>query len=413
MAKRLTQQEVFDRCNKIFNNKYNYTNSVFVNTRTPMDIVCPIHGNFSIPPKRHLKGQGCPDCGAEYARTWRKGNWKHFVEESKQRFGDVYDFINIEDEYENSHSKIHIKCKKCGNIFPKIACDHLTSPFGGCHHCYSNISSSELEIGEFVQTLVGDDEVLFGDRTILNGKELDIFIPSKSIAIEFDGLRYHNDSTKPKNYHLSKTKECEKHKIKLIHIFEDEWIYKNDIVKSMLSSLFNSYQVVLTAEDCQIKSIDFEKSSNFLGSNYIHGETDSDINYGLIYNDDIVSIMCFKKCDDGEYKLNGFCNKLNTTVINSELLLFNKFVAENNPNNILFIYDRRNYNVNLGEKLYFKIYAIMPPDHFYVKKDKRIYKNDATQSQIKALHKIYDCGNIVYKWNKNSLENIISFSNIT
>lgn len=405
MAKRLTQQEVIDRCNKVFNNKYIYTKSVFVSTRVPMDVICPIHGKFSIQPKRHLKGQGCPECGAEYARTWRKGNWKHFVEESKQRFGDVYDFINIEDEYENSHSKIHIKCKKCENIFPKIACDHLTSPFGGCHHCYGNTSSSELEIGKFVQTLVGDDEVLFGDRTILKGKELDIFIPAKNIAIEFDGLRYHNDSTKSKNYHLSKTKECEKCKIKLIHIFEDEWVYKKDIVKSIVSSLFNTYQVVLTTENCQIKSIDSEKSNNFLRLNDIHGETDSNINYGLIYNGDIVSIMCFKEYTHGEYELNRFCSKLNTNILNSELILFNKFVIEKHPNSVLFIYDKRNYNINLGKKIGFKMNTITPPDYFYVKKDKRIKKNEATQVLSKTLNKIYDCGSIVYKWSKNSLEN--------
>ena len=403
MAKRLTQEEVIGRCNILFNYKYIYTQSVYVSTRVPMDAICPIHGKFSIPPKRHLQGQGCPFCGAEYARTWRKGNWKHFIEESQKRFGDVYDFINIEEEYENSHSTIHLKCKKCGNTFPKIACDHLTSPFGGCHHCYSNISSSELEIGDYIQSLISNDEILLGDRVVLKGKELDIFIPSKNIAIEFDGLRYHNDSTKPRNYHLSKTEECEKHGIKLIHIFEDEWLYKQNIVKSMISDTLNSYQMTLDGESCHIKRIDNNESKNFLSLNHIQDGCEGNINYALIKDSEIVSLMVFKKYNKNKYKLMRFCNKLNTNIINGEIILFNKFITENNPSEILFYVDRRYCSTRTIENLGFKPLKKTKPDYCYVNKDRRINKADIKLYKNKNFNKIYDCGNIVYKWTKDNL----------
>ena len=124
--KRLTKEEFINRANRVHNYKYDYSNCNFISTHFKVDIICPIHGTFSQLPKNHLKGQGCPECGKLYAKEWHKGNYDGFMEESKKRFGDIYEFPNIKEEYVNSHSVIHIKCKKCGNVFTKIACDHLT-----------------------------------------------------------------------------------------------------------------------------------------------------------------------------------------------------------------------------------------------------------------------------------------------
>ena len=100
----------------------------------------------------------------------------------------------LKEEFENSHSKITIKCKKCGNEFTKIACDHITSPNGGCRHCYFSKSKPEEEIGEFIKNLIGNDcEISFGDRSLLDGFELDIYIPSIKLAFEFNGLYWHSE----------------------------------------------------------------------------------------------------------------------------------------------------------------------------------------------------------------------------
>ena len=59
-------------------------------------------------------------------------------------------------------------------------------------------------------------------------------LTAKNIAIEFDGLFWHNDkSGKSNNYHLMKTELCNSKNIHLIHIFEDEWLYKQDIVNAI------------------------------------------------------------------------------------------------------------------------------------------------------------------------------------
>ncbi len=151
-------------------------------------------------------------------------DYQSFIDESRDRFGDIYEYPNIENEYSNSHSKIHFKCKKCGNVFTKIACDHLTSPHGGCLLCYSNKSKCEEEIGEFIQGLFGDEVILRG-RDILDRYELDIYIPSLKIGIEYNGLYWHREEKKGKYYHLNKLQMCNQKGIKLIQIFEDEYIH--------------------------------------------------------------------------------------------------------------------------------------------------------------------------------------------
>ena len=123
----------------------------YVNKNTKVCIICPIHGEFWQRPHNHInQKQGCPECGKKYAKEWRRYDYMTFINSSKDRFGDIYSFPNIEQEYENSHSKITIKCNKCGNEFVKIACDHITSPYGGCKNCYYTKSKAEEEIGNFI-----------------------------------------------------------------------------------------------------------------------------------------------------------------------------------------------------------------------------------------------------------------------
>lgn len=134
--KRKEREEEFkNKASIIHEGKYGYNNVYFINKTTKVDILCPIHGIFSQTPKNHLKGQGCPICGKEYAKTFRKNNYVHFLNITNERFGDLFCYPNIRDEYENSHSIITIKCKRCGNLFHKIACDHITSKDGGCIQC--------------------------------------------------------------------------------------------------------------------------------------------------------------------------------------------------------------------------------------------------------------------------------------
>jgi hypothetical protein len=65
LSKRNTQDDFVNKSNIKHNFKYDYSNSVYKLQHNPVDIICPIHGEFSIVAKEHLSGHGCTLCGRE------------------------------------------------------------------------------------------------------------------------------------------------------------------------------------------------------------------------------------------------------------------------------------------------------------------------------------------------------------
>ena len=210
-----------------------------------------------------------------------------------------------------------------------------------CNPIDTNSSQSENKVLRFIEGLDVYSEK--GTRKIIPPLELDIYIPSHNVAIEFDGLYWHSELHKPSNYHLNKTELCEKQGIQLIHIFEDEWLYKQDIVKSRLKNILGLTHNKIYARKCLIREISAKESKEFLIDNHIQGNVNSSIKLGLYYNDELVSIMTFgglrksmgSKSKEGSYELLRFCNKLDTTVIGGANKLLKHFIKIFHPTEII------------------------------------------------------------------------------
>lgn len=94
------------------------------------------------------------------------GGIDKFIQKSKERFGEKYSFPNIENEYKNSHSKITIVCNDCGNTFTKIACDHITSPTGGCRNCNTKSKRTYYNYDELVKFANSDVNIKHFDGKV-------------------------------------------------------------------------------------------------------------------------------------------------------------------------------------------------------------------------------------------------------
>ena len=424
MGKKLKQDEWIKRAQKIHNNKYTYEKTHYVNKRTKVIITCPIHGDYEQIAHNHLRGQGCPQCGKEYAKKWRKFNYKNFVNESEKRFNNEYDFPHIDSEYENSHSLITIRHLKCGTLFNKIACDHITSPFGGCPKCYANKSKPEDELKTFVQNLV-NGAVLSNDRHELKGSEIDIYLPDYRIGIELNGLFWHNELHKDDNYHVNKLNNALDNGISLYQFYEDEWLYKKNIVKSIISNALNKNVNKYYARKCVIKKVDYKDAVNFFNTNHLQGYCNSKYRYGLYYNNELVSMMMFSKTrintnnQRHEYEMTRFCNKLNATVIGGASKLFKYFIEHIHPQSIVSYADRRYSKGKLYNMLGFSCYNISKPSYFYVINKQRVnrfvlrkdilvkkYNCPLNMTEHEFCYKnkwyrIYDCGCLCYEWFNN------------
>lgn len=298
-----------------------------------------------------------------------------------------------------------------------------------CTKCYpqqKQNSGCEIEIKNYIDSLKICQNN--NNKKILkDGFEIDIYLPDYKLGIEFDGLYWHSDIYKDKKYHLNKTNECEKQGIQLLHVFEDEWINKKDIVKSIIKSKLGLIENKIFGRKCEVREIDHKTSLDFLNKNHLQGGINSKIKLGLYYNDELISIMTLgkkrialgnKEKNENEYELLRFCNKLNTQVMGGASRLLNYFIKTYNPKSIITYADKRYSNGNLYKQLGFKFIGNTEPNYWYFKSNELIrhyrfgfrkdilvkegYDSNKTEEEImreRKYFRIYDCGNMKFKLN--------------
>jgi len=414
---KLPKEDVINKFIDKHGDKYDYSLVDYVSLQTNIKIICPIHGEFEQRPDVHLKGEGCKKCYLSLRGLDDRLTTKQFVDMSIDVHGNKYDYSNT--TYIKNTEYLDIRCKKHG-IFRQMAQVHLRG--SGCQKCGVVNTEPENELSSWLNGL--ELNIIRNNRTILNGKELDIYIPSHNVAIEFDGLYWHSEKKIKKDYHLNKTIECEKQNIHLIHVFEDEWSHKQDIVKSRLMNILGLTPNKIYGRKCTIKEVSSKESKEFLNDNHIQGNVNSKVKLGLYYNDELVSLMTFGTLrksmggisKEGSYELLRFCNKLNTTIIGGANKLLKHFIKTHNPKEITSYADRRWSQGGLYNNLGFTHIHDSKPNYWYIiglnreyrfkyRKDvlvKEGYDPSKTEHEImleRGIYRIYDCGNKKYLLN--------------
>ena len=262
-------------------------------------------------------------------------------------------------------------------------------------------------------------------RNIISPLELDIYIPSKKLAIECNGIRWHSTriGNKSYKYHQNKYLKCMELGIQLITFWEDQITYKYDIIESIIKSKLGIIDNVIFARKCVVKEIDKSLCSNFLNENHIQGEDKSLIKLGLFYNNALISVMTFNKgykCSgskiksNNEWDLNRFCTLTDTRVVGGASKLLNHFIKMILPNSIVSYACLDISDGNLYKKLGFdevntsigywyvdsKTYKRYHRSTFTkAKLIKEGYDPNMTENEImmmKNYYKIYDCGRKKY-----------------
>lgn len=230
-------QSFFEKVKKIHQNKYDYSQSVYVNAQTPIKIICKEHGEFYKSPLKHLI-EGCQKCSNKYHY-----NREDFIINAKKVYGDKYDYSNV--QYVNNKTKVCIIChekdengvehgefwqkpyrhiaEKCG--CPKCKCSHL-----------------ELSIRNFLK----EEELNFEEQKSfewLKNKaklHLDFYLPKYNIAIECQGIQHfkpinlfggENGFQNTKERDIQKKKLCEEHGIKILYFSNLGIEYPYDVIE--------------------------------------------------------------------------------------------------------------------------------------------------------------------------------------
>lgn len=461
-----TNQEFIDLC-KSMNSDINTTITNFINVNTQVSFICKNHGLISYLPMQIIKrGYVCHKCKKE-ANSCTK-----FIEESIIIHNDRFDYSMI--NYVDSNTKIKIIDKQTGFIFEQTPNKHKKHDYfynksslvefitksniihnnkydytksiyignknkvtiecpshgefkqipnnhlagSGCPKC-NRFNIKESELYKFISDNCIDD-IKTSDRSVLDGKEIDVLIPSLKLGFEFNGLYWHSELYKEKSYHYNKSKSCDDKGVQLIHIWEDDWDNKKDICKSIILNKLNKSKKIF-ARKTVIKEINNDIARKFLEKNHIQGFVGSRIKIGLYYDDILVSIMTFgglRKSlghtnKTGSYELLRFCNILNTSVVGGASKMFKYFIKKYNPHNIISYADSSRSIGGLYKKLGFSYKHQSVPNYYYIingeRKHRYNYRKDSlvksgydinkTEIQImneRGYYRIFDCGST--KW---------------
>lgn len=429
--KRRNLEEVKKIASEIHNGKYDYSLiTEYKNDRIKYPIICPEHGVFYQAFNNHIKAkQGCPICGREKCDRERVLPFEEFENRANAVHNEKYTYIP--ESYSSISNKLRIICPIHGE-FEQLGTNHLDLR-QGCPKCGVVESKGEYEIYQYLCNLIGEDKVQRRCKGILDGNyELDIYVPSENFAIEYNGLYWHSEIAKYKNYHLRKTDECNSKGIRLFHIFEDEWLEKSEIIKSMLSNIFGKTEHKIYARKCEIKEISTNDAKSFLNENHLQGYCVSKYRLGLFFNNELISVMTFGKSrhfvghNEDKMELLRFANKININVIGGASKLFSHFIKKYNPKEIISYADRRWSKGNLYTKLGFELDKVTPQNYFYIPYNglKRINRfslrknilvekygcpKDMTEKEFckrNGYYRVYDCGNLKFIWkNKENLIN--------
>lgn len=278
-------------------------------------------------------------------------------------------------------------------------------------HSY-NKSKGELELKDYIRSL-GFNCISIKPKNNDRVYEIDCFIPELNLGIEYCGEWWHSiNSGKEKKYHQDKYFWALEQNIELITIFETEWLNKTDIVKSIINNKLKLSKKIY-ARNTIFKPINNCIAKTFHDKNHINGYINSSLNFGLFYNDELVSVLSLSKSRFDKkynYEITRFSSILNTTVIGG----FSKLLKNCNLKSIITYADLRFGSGDVYLKNGFNKLGTTPPNYKYFKKcfenrmkfqkhkltNMKYYSEDKTEQEIMLLNNyliIYDCGNNKYE----------------
>lgn len=384
------------------------------------------------------KQEVCPSCRK---RTHNEVSPQEFADKFKTyESSEEYRINNLHDYLNNRHDLIFTH-KKCNHVFAMSA--HNFQRGQRCPKCArkGNSSKAELEVKSFIESIysgkVEKQMMQVCDPYIRRQKnfEIDIYLPDKKIGIDYHGLRFHStEKIEERDYHYEKYEFADKAGIRLIQIFEDEWFYKKEIVKTKIAHIIQEsiaeYKVY--ARDCYIRELSNLEKRDFLDRHHIQGSDRSILKLGMFTkgDDELVSVLTIgnprkihnQKKTEGCYELSRFASHSNYIVIGGFSKLLNYFKTNYDFDKLFTFADLRWSVGNVYEKHGFKLSHQSAPSYSYWHKKhaeryQRLHRwgfrkssllekfpdienqDELTEEEImlmKGYYRIYDCGMLHY-----------------
>lgn len=315
-----------------------------------------------------------------------------------------FDLI-IDENYRGLNSgETTIKCRTC-NTTLNYNLHNAGWKNIRCHVCYGDANSSfeEKTVLAFVQ--LHTSNVLENYKAFVGShKEVDIYVPHKNLAVEYNGVLWHSFGTfypnnfvamnKNKKNHFTKYELCKQHNMKLLQVNSYEWgnKHKQNIWKSIIANCLGASKRI-HARKCQVVELSATESNNFLNQNHLQGANNANVKLGLKHDDQLVAVMTFSKPRFNkkyQWELVRFCNLLNHTVVGGSSKLLKYFINKYTPQSLISYADVRYSNGDMYKKLGFEFVKYTSPSYIYIKADKILSRFATQKHRLSKLLKSFD-----------------------
>lgn len=374
---------------------------------------CKFHGEFVSILQDVVSGHGCPTCGKNRFISWMDVNVRVTPEEFEKRANEVHKgrYKYRLETYVEMREKMAMLCDKHGEFWQEPS-NHIGLE-AGCPSCAGRDPKAEREIRTYIGSL--GFEVTEKAR-ILDGWEIDVYIPEKKLGIEHCGLYWHGEKHKDAGYHKEKYTRAKNAGITLLTVFEDEWMENSEKVRHKLLHLLGASERIY-ARDTELRHIAWKVAAPFLEEHHLAGKgKPGSASLGLYHNKELVAVSSWGEerfSDDGHLEMYRFCSKQGVTIIGG----LSKMIKEvKSTDRSLVTYSDLRWGEGLGyEKVGFTRLEDTVPGYFWCKATKRfsrqkfqkhklasLFSNfDPSKTEVENCHnngywRIYDCGHS--KW---------------
>lgn len=323
-----------------------------ISVRTSQNTGCPVCSNRQIITNHNGLDAVTPDIAAEWHPT---------------KNGDLLS----SDVSPSSNKKVWWQCEK-GHEWEAYIYSRTNA---GCRKCTASLKNSkgEAEVKHFLETL--GFNVSQSNYDLIDGYEIDLYIPEKNIAIEFNGLFWHTeDKGKDSKYHYNKWLLCQQKKIQLIHIWEDDWSKRKDIVQKSLIYKLGVYKgEKIYARKTEIVPMSKKQAETFFTNNHIQGYSSGSIYLGLKKDNEIESAIIVKKENNGKtFNIIRYASK--TPIIGGFTKLISYIIKQYNFEEFITFSDHGISDGNLYSSNGFTADKELAPDYMYLVNGERKHK---------------------------------------
>lgn len=344
--------------------------SFMASSTKPADWKCTLGHTWSAPVAARVAGARCPFCagvkvlvGVNDLATRVPGvvalwsNRNPLPATGYFSGGDVLVWLNCS----SCSAEFKISCYQIRRVAPA---DRL------CSQCARSQSKPQRELETWIQETFPGENVVFGDRTVLAGKELDVWFPDRGLAIEMNGVYWHSEAAgKDKWYHVNKTTAAATAGVQLLHLWSDTWDTSRQAVQTSIAHRLQASSLPkIGARKTTVERLAPEAAREFFNKYHVQGAPPVGQFYGLLHQGELVAAMAWTRSKAGD-TLQRYATSCVVAGGFTKLLLASRTQAP-----VITFADKSWVSGVMYESTGFRAVKELAPDYQYLVGDRRVHK---------------------------------------